>query len=107
MFNHNMPLRKLFIISFFLFAQLMGFTRLYRNETVWMVCFYSQVSKTGVKGYRIADAFSNSIVIYREIMIAAFGFLYVDDLQGTPLKYDLRLQGVPFFFLNTRLFGPF
>jgi hypothetical protein len=40
-------------------------------------------------------------------MLAAFGFLYVDDLQGTPLNEHLRLQGVPLFFLNTRLFGPF
>ena len=72
-----------------------------------MVFFYSQVSKVGVKGYRIADTFSDSIFIHLEIMLAAFGFLYVDDEQTAPLNDDLRLQRVPFFFLNNTLFDPF
>jgi hypothetical protein len=62
-----------------------------------MVCFYPLVSTISVKGNRIADVFPYSIVIYLKIMLAAFGFLYVDDLQGTPLNDDLRPQRVPFF----------
>jgi hypothetical protein len=40
-------------------------------------------------------------------MSTAFGFLYVNDLRAVPLNDDPRLQGVPFFFLNNTLFGPF
>jgi hypothetical protein len=40
-------------------------------------------------------------------MFAAFGFLYINDLQTVPLNDDLRLQRMPFFFLNNTLFGPF
>jgi hypothetical protein len=72
-----------------------------------MVAFYPQVSKIGVKRNRIADVFSNRIFIYLEVMFAAFGFLYVDNLLTVPLNNDLRFQGVPFFFLNNTLFGPF
>jgi hypothetical protein len=46
-----------------------------------MVFCYPLVSKISVKGYRIADAFSYSVFIDIKIMFAAFGFLYVDDLQ--------------------------
>ncbi|MDR0689401.1 MAG: hypothetical protein LBG08_03915 [Spirochaetaceae bacterium] len=56
---------------------------------------------------RIADAFSYGVFIYLEIMLAAFGFLYVDDLQTAPLNDDLPLHSVPFFFLNNSLFGSF
>ena len=59
-----------------------------------MVLFYLQVSKIGIKGYRIADTFSNTIFIYLKIMLATFGFLYVDDMQTIPLKYDLCLLRV-------------
>jgi hypothetical protein len=40
-------------------------------------------------------------------MFAAPGFLHVDDVQATPRNYDLRLQRMPFFFLNNTLFDPF
>jgi hypothetical protein len=63
-----------------------------------MVLFDSLVSKIGVKRNRIADAFSYGVFIYLKIMFAAFGLLYVDDLQTVPLNYDLRLQRMPFFF---------
>ena len=72
-----------------------------------MVFFYPQVSKISVKGYRFADAFSNGIFIHLEIMFAAFGFLYINDAPTAPLNDDLRLQRVPFFFLNNTLFDPF
>ena len=72
-----------------------------------MVLFYPQISEISVKGYRIADAFSNGIFIYFEIMFAAFGFLYIDNAQTAPLNYYLRFQRVPFFFLNNTLFDPF
>jgi hypothetical protein len=72
-----------------------------------MVFFYSPVSKISVKRNRITDAFPYCFFIYLEIMLAAFGFLYIDDLQTVPLNYDLSLQCVPFFFLNNTLFGPF
>ena len=72
-----------------------------------MILFYSQISKIGIKWNRIADVFSNGLFIYFEIMFAAFGFLYIDDLQAAPLNDDLRLQRVPFFFLNSTLFGSF
>ena len=72
-----------------------------------MVFFYSKISKISVKRYRIADAFPYCFFIYLEIMFAAFGFLYVDNLQAVPLNDDLRLQRVPFFFLNNTLPGPF
>ena len=107
MFNGNTPSREFFIICFFLFAQLMVLTSLYRNETVCMVSFYPLVSKISVKGYRITDTFSYCFFIYLEIMLAAFGFLYIDDAQTAPLNDDLRLQRMPFFFLNNTLFDPF
>jgi hypothetical protein len=72
-----------------------------------MIVFYSQVSKIRVNRNRIADVFSYGIFIYFEIMLAAFGFLCVDDAQTAPFNDDLRLQRVPFFFLNSTLFGPF
>ena len=40
-------------------------------------------------------------------MLAARGFLHVNDLQRIPLSNDLRLQRVPLFFLNNTLFGSF
>jgi hypothetical protein len=76
----------------------MLFTSLYRYKTVRMVVFYPRVPKIGVKGYRSTDAFPYGIFIYLEIMLAAFGFPYVDDPQTAPLNDDLRLQRVPFFF---------
>ena len=54
-----------------------------------MVLFYPQISEISVKGYRIADAFPNGIFIYLEIMLAAFGFLYVDNFQSAPLNDNL------------------
>ena len=72
-----------------------------------MVCLYPLVSKIGVNRNRAADLFSNGVFIHLKIMFAALGFLYIDDLQSIPLNDDLRLQRVPFFFLNNTLFGPF
>jgi hypothetical protein len=66
--------------------------------------FYPKVSQIGVNGYRSADAFPNGSFIYREIMFVAFDFLYIDDFQTVPLKYDLGLQGVSFFPPNNTLF---
>ena len=56
---------------------------------------------------RTADIFTDSIFKHLEIMLTAFGFLYVDDLQTVPLNNDLRLQRVLFFLLNSTLFGSF
>jgi hypothetical protein len=56
-----------------------------------MVLFYSLVSKIGVKRKRITDASPNRIFIYLEIMLAAFGFLYIYDAQAVSLNDDLRL----------------
>jgi hypothetical protein len=98
MFNHNTPLRKPLVIRLLLFGQFMVFTCLYRYETVRVVFFYPMVSGIGVNRYRIADALPNRIFKYFEIMLAAFGFLYVNDLTAVPLNYDLRLQRMPFFF---------
>jgi hypothetical protein len=80
MFYDNTPPRKLPIIRFFFFAQVMLLTCLYRYETVRMVLGYPLVSKIGIKRYRIADAFPYGVFIYLEIMFAACGFLYIDDL---------------------------
>jgi hypothetical protein len=55
-----------------------------------MIFFYSNLSKIGVKRDRAADAFPYGVFIYLEIMFAALGFLYVDDLQAVPLNDDLR-----------------
>jgi hypothetical protein len=63
-----------------------------------MVFVYSQVSKIGVKRNRTTDAFPDGIFIHFEIMLAAFGFLHVDDLQAVPLNDDLRLQRMSLFF---------
>ena len=63
-----------------------------------MVCSYPLVSKISVKGYRCADAFSNRIFIYLEVMFATLGFLYINDFQTIPLNDDLRLQSVALFF---------
>ena len=72
-----------------------------------MVLTYSQIPKVSVKRSRTADAFPDGILIHLEIMLIAFGFLYVDDLQAVPLNDDLCLQRVPLFFLNSTLFGSF
>jgi hypothetical protein len=56
-----------------------------------MVFVYSQISKVSIKRNRIADVFPDGIFIHLEIMLAAFGFLHVDDLQAVPLNDDLRL----------------
>jgi hypothetical protein len=72
-----------------------------------MVLLYSQVPKISVKRNRTADVFPDGVFIHLEIMLAAFGFLYVDDLQAVPLNDGLRLQRVPFFFLNKTLSGGF
>jgi hypothetical protein len=55
------------------------------------------VSGISVNRYRIAYAFPNRIFKYLEIMLAAFGFPYVNDLQAVPLNYDPRLQCMSFF----------
>jgi hypothetical protein len=107
MFYHNTPARKPLVTGLFPLGQLMLFTWLYRNETVCMVLFYSPVSKTGVKRDRITDGFSYSIFIYLKVMLAAFGFRYINDAQAVSLNDSLRLERVPFFFLNNTLFGPF
>jgi hypothetical protein len=40
-------------------------------------------------------------------MLTTFGFLHINDLQAVPLNDNLRLQRVPFFFLNNTLSGSF
>jgi hypothetical protein len=72
-----------------------------------MVSFYPLVSKIGVKWNRITNAFSYCVFIYLEIMLTAFGLLYINDAQAVPLNDDLGLQRMPFFFLNNTLLGPF
>jgi hypothetical protein len=72
-----------------------------------MVFCYPLVSKISVKRDRTANAFPYGVFIHLKIMLAAFGFLYVDDLQTAPLNDDLCLQRVPFFFPNNTLFGSF
>ena len=62
-----------------------------------MVLVYSQISEIGVKRNRITDVFPDGVFKHLEIMLAAFGFLHVDDLQAVPLNDGLRLQRVPFF----------
>jgi hypothetical protein len=54
-----------------------------------MIFFYSQVSKISIKGNRIAYGFSNGILINLKIMLAAFCFLYVNDLLAVTLYYYL------------------
>jgi hypothetical protein len=98
MFYHNTPARKLSVIRFLLFTQLVVLARLYRDETICMVFSYPLVSTVGVKGYRTAYAFPYGVFVHREVMLAALGFLHVDDLPAVPLDYDLRLQRMPFFF---------
>lgn len=63
-----------------------------------MLFRYSLVSKIGIKRNRIAYGFSNGIFIYLKIMLPAFGFLYINDVQSVPLNDDLCLQSVPLFF---------
>jgi hypothetical protein len=63
-----------------------------------VIVFYSKVSKVAVKRDRFTDPVPNGVFIYFEIMFAAFGFLYIDNLQAVPLNDDLRLQRVPLFF---------
>jgi hypothetical protein len=38
-------------------------------------------------------------------MLAAFGFLYVNDFPAVPLNYYLGLQRMAFFFPNNTPFG--
>ena len=63
-----------------------------------MILFYPQVAKIGVKRYRITDTFSDAVLKHLEIMLAAFCFLYVDDLQAVSFGDDLCLQRMAFFF---------
>jgi hypothetical protein len=63
-----------------------------------MIFFYPKVSKIGVKRYRITDAIPYCFFIYLEIMLATFGFLYVNDFLTVPLDYYLCLQCVALFF---------
>jgi hypothetical protein len=63
-----------------------------------MVLFYSLVSRVSIKRYRIADTFPDGVFKHLKIMCAAFGFLYINDLQAVLLGYDLRLQRVALFF---------
>jgi hypothetical protein len=55
------------------------------------------LSPIGVKRYRTAYAFSYRIFIYLEIMFAAFGLRYINDVQAVPLNDDRGLQRMPFF----------
>jgi hypothetical protein len=72
-----------------------------------MVFFYTLVSTVSIKGYRITDAFSYGVLIYFEIMLAAFSFLQVDDFQSIPLNYHLGFQRMALFSPNSTLFGSF
>jgi hypothetical protein len=63
-----------------------------------MVCFYPKVAKIGVNRYRTADGTPDALLIHREIMLAAFGLLYVQYCSGIPLYDYLRLQRMPLFF---------
>jgi hypothetical protein len=63
-----------------------------------MVSFYPKVSKVGIKRYRFAYSFSYRVFIYLEIMLPAFGFLYVNDFQTVPLYDDLGFQRMALFF---------
>jgi hypothetical protein len=63
-----------------------------------MVFFYPQVSKVGVKRYRIADVFSHGIFIHLEVMLAAFGLLCIYYFLSVPLNDYLRLQRMTLFF---------
>ncbi|MHB9291110.1 hypothetical protein Holit_00182 [Hollandina sp. SP2] len=85
----------------------MVFTRVYRYETVCVVLFYSLVSTVSIKEYRITDAFSYGVFIYLEIMLAALGFLYINDFLAVPLNDDLRFQRMALSFPNSTLFDPF
>jgi hypothetical protein len=104
MLNDNPPPRKPFIIRFFPLSQLMVFTWLYRNETVWVVFFYPKISPISVKGYRIAEGTPDAVLIHLEAMPAAFGFLYIKYFPGIPLNDDPGLQRMALFFPNTTLF---
>jgi hypothetical protein len=98
MLNDDTPARKPLVIGLSPFGQRMVFTFLYRDETVRMIVFYSQVSKIGVKRNRIAYILSNRVFIYLEIMFASFGLLRVNDFQSVPLDYYLGLQRMTLFF---------
>jgi hypothetical protein len=107
MFNHHRPARKLFVICFLPFAQVMLLACLCLNETVCMICFYPKIPKISVKRYRIADICSPSVFIYLEIMFTAFGLLYIYDFKTVPLDYNLGFQRMAFFSPNNTLLGLF
>lgn len=97
MFNNNTPFCQSFVIRFFLFGQLMVLTALYRDTTVRMVVRYPLVSKIGVNRDGIAHRFPYRLFVQLKIMLAAFRFLHVNNLQAAPLNYYLRFYRVPFF----------
>jgi hypothetical protein len=98
MLDNDTPARKPPVICLFPAGQLMVFTRLYRDETVRMVLPYPQVSKIGVKRDRIAHVFPDRVFIYLEIMLAALGFLRVNDSPAVPLNDCPGLQRMALFF---------
>jgi hypothetical protein len=90
MLNENTAPCKLLVICFPLFGQPVFLACLYRNIAVPMIGFYSQIPKISVKRNRIADAFSNGILVNLKTVFAAFCFLRVNDLKAVPLYYYLR-----------------
>jgi hypothetical protein len=56
-----------------------------------MIFFYSKVSKIGVNRYRAADGTPYAVLIHLEIMLAAFGPMYVQYFFGVPFNDYLCL----------------
>ena len=107
MFNDNTPSGKPFVISLFLFGQLMFFTWFYRNKTVWMIILYSKISKISVKRNGVTDWFPYGIFENFKIMFTAFCLLHINDLPTITFYDNLSFYCVVFFCLNNTLFGSF
>jgi hypothetical protein len=50
-----------------------------------------------VKRYRIADGAPDAVLIHREVMLTAFGFLKIQCLRGVSLNDDLGFQRMALF----------
>jgi hypothetical protein len=63
-----------------------------------VAAFYPQVSKVGIKRYRIADRTPDAVLIHLEVMLAAFCFLYIKYFRGVSFNDYLGLERMTLFF---------